>query len=316
MFSYTAYGLCIHSDLSLPHLRAVEGAPDVVVRLAKCAELPLGDDGRKTFVRITDEEVLFSQENVGACRVRAGHEIVAYPMEGADEQVLAIRLVQGPAFNVLLHQRGLLVLHASAVSVNGSAVAFIGGPGAGKSTTAAVLYTRGYPLVADDIVPVQIGSGIPTVFPAFPGIKLHPGVTDYMGFESEESPRRNVWLEKHTVCATQGFSQTPLPLKCIYLLFEGGTQGIELLPPSRSFLELLRHSGIHLRSGFRILKETGTLSSHFHQCSKLASCIPVYRLERGNSLSALSDLGELVEAHLTDDTGSHTVFTPPTYDPN
>ena len=48
--------------------------------------------------------------------------------------------------------RGLFVLHASSVNMNGSAIAFSGFKGYGKSTTAMAFYNQGYSVVADDYI--------------------------------------------------------------------------------------------------------------------------------------------------------------------
>ena len=50
----------------------------------------------------------------------------------------------GPVLGLLLRLRGVPCLHASAVAFGDSAVAFAGSEGAGKSTTAAALASRGH----------------------------------------------------------------------------------------------------------------------------------------------------------------------------
>ena len=62
---------------------------------------------------------------------------------------------------ILLHQRGRMVLHASAVNINDGAVAFMGHNGAGKSTTTFSFMASGYPLVADDILSLEFREGVP-----------------------------------------------------------------------------------------------------------------------------------------------------------
>ena len=69
---------------------------------------------------------------------------------------------------MLLQQRGYLVLHASAVAAGGTAVAFLGHAGWGKSTTAAALYAQGYGLVTDDVLAVEMSSGRLMVPPGEP----------------------------------------------------------------------------------------------------------------------------------------------------
>ena len=92
----------------------------------------------------------------------------------------------GPALALLLHQRGFLVLHASAVSLDGGVVAFLGHSGHGKSTTAATLHARGAAIVADDVVAVDLGApGGPAALPGFPLLKLWPDAVTALG----ENPR-------------------------------------------------------------------------------------------------------------------------------
>jgi len=55
-----------------------------------------------------------------------------------------------------LHDRSGLVLHASAVEVDGRAVLFVGRSGAGKSTVAALAARAGATFLADDMIFVEI----------------------------------------------------------------------------------------------------------------------------------------------------------------
>ena len=61
----------------------------------------------------------------------------------------------GSAMGVLLHQRGLLPLHANAVEIDGKAFAFMGASGSGKSTLAAWFHDHGYRIIADDVCAVR-----------------------------------------------------------------------------------------------------------------------------------------------------------------
>jgi hypothetical protein len=73
----------------------------------------------------------------GTLQVSHGRSIVV-DADNADDRTAAL-WVLGPAMGVLLQQRGVLVLHASAVTMDGGVVAFLGHSGWGKSTMAAAM---------------------------------------------------------------------------------------------------------------------------------------------------------------------------------
>jgi hypothetical protein len=81
----------------------------------------------------------------------------------------------------------------------------------------------------------------------------------------------------------------PLPLRGIYVLAEDTAQEIEPLTPQEALVELLRHS-----YGTRLLQTIGA-PSHFLQCTKIVNNVTICSLRRPRSLSALSDLVQLVE---------------------
>ena len=151
--SYTAYGLHLHATLPLPELTVVaDGAPpDVSILFGKLPPPPpeLPDEGGG--VLLTPEGVYFYWRDFGAFLVREGREILIDLLPGVGMQAVRLPLL-GCVLGVLLHQRGLFTLHASAVSVGGAAVAFIGAKHAGKSTMAAALHARGHAMLADDVL--------------------------------------------------------------------------------------------------------------------------------------------------------------------
>jgi hypothetical protein len=75
---------------------------------------------------------------------------------------------------VILHHllNGRIVLHGSAVVIDGTAVATIGPSGAGKSTTAAALVDRGAALLADDVVAIEDTDGRLTVLATEAHVRL------------------------------------------------------------------------------------------------------------------------------------------------
>ena len=95
------------------------------------------------------------------------------PDPAADPDFVAV-LVAGLVVAFLLTLAGHCVLHASAVEVDGGAVAFAGASGAGKSTLAALLCATGARLVADDVLRLGVGEVVSCVGGG-PQLRLRPG---------------------------------------------------------------------------------------------------------------------------------------------
>jgi hypothetical protein len=86
-----------------------------------------------------------------------GREVLAAPPSGPAWRWERLVLAQVLPLAAVL--RGLDVLHASAVAIEGRAVAFLGASGAGKTTLAAHLAARGARLVTDDVLAVDLARG-------------------------------------------------------------------------------------------------------------------------------------------------------------
>ena len=159
MFVYTAYGLGIESVIRLSGPPEGSASKDVQIRRGKVT-FPL--EAQEQWTWATESEVYCRISNVGAIQVSCGSEVVVdAPAEVADATIGLYLL--GPVLGILLQQRGLLVLHGSAVSFNGGVAAFLGNSGWGKSTMAGALAKRGHPVVTDDIVGVLLSDRVLTV---------------------------------------------------------------------------------------------------------------------------------------------------------
>ena len=292
MFSYIAYGLGIHSDLPFPELIGRKGATDVVIRFGKvdCSRLERVDE-QHTFWA-TSAEARYFYKDAGAFLVRDGREIIVDPLLCADVKVLRLSIL-GPAMALLLQQRGRFVLHASAISIHGSAVGFLGWPGWGKSTLAAALHARGHELLTDDVTAIQLGLNRPTVLPSFPQFKLWPDSASALGNVPEAMPLLRSDLEKRVSCVTERFACTPPPLRRLYVLNRGSTLAVRSLSPQETLRELLTH-WYGSRFGDRLLQAVG-IAQHFLQCASLANKISMGCIERASSLESLSNLARLVE---------------------
>jgi hypothetical protein len=127
MFSYFAYGLGIKSTLSLPEFAVAERECDVMITQKRNGGMPYSyseASGKPQFHKVTPEETVFSFKYMGVFQVCRGREINIFPILDAETRLIQL-VISGTAMAILLFQRGLLVLHASAVEVDGGVVVFL-----------------------------------------------------------------------------------------------------------------------------------------------------------------------------------------------
>lgn len=305
MYSYVAYGLGIHCAFPLPELVVVDrNEADVNISLGKIGRSIPERDHRESYFQMTPEEAYLFWKQVGEFLALNGNEIIVDPSPGVAEQLIRLPLL-GMVLGAVLQQRRFLALHASAVAVNGDAVAFLGRKGRGKSTIAAALYTRGHNLVADDLVAVDFDRlDSPIVLPGFPQLKLMPeAAATVLGNNLENLPRLATGFEKRGFQDFSAFCPGPLPLRRIYLLCDHHVQRIERVQRQEALVNLVSQS--YTARVFRQFLQGSEARLHFLQCSELATKVPVSVLKRPNSLSLLPDLAQLVEEDLASEVGAH-----------
>ncbi len=141
---YRAYGPNIRSELLLPELDpAAFKAPDVSIRVRPHRRLDREPAGHRLPLRARPPIPGLAAGRLLRDPRRLGHRRRA----GLDRQRPdGPHAAAGPGHGLLLHLRGMLVLHASAIGVGDQAVVFMGDKGAGKSTTAAAMIAAGHPL--------------------------------------------------------------------------------------------------------------------------------------------------------------------------
>ena len=85
----------------------------------------------------------------------------------------------GRVLAIALHAAGDLCFHASAVTIGGTAMAFLGSKGMGKSTIAWALVRAGAKLITDDTLRVRLGPQL-TAYPGVHELRLRPDVATYL----------------------------------------------------------------------------------------------------------------------------------------
>lgn len=309
MYCYKAYGLLIQSELCLPELMSASfKIPDVCIYLAAqdeflCADAGGAQDDKARAIRITQDSVSAFWPGVGEFTVRRGEEIVVTPAEGVDHAILRLPLLSA-VLAILLHQRGFMVLHASAVEVGNKAVAFLGPKGRGKSSIAATLYARGHRIVTDDVLAVHIRDGKANVLPAFPHVKLWRGVAAAVLDEAQHREISPLYegIDKGFCLVGDRFVEDPIELHQIYVLADeeppvtdtpiADTVVLSPLEIQQTLVELIRYSYLGALSAEFIERWQ---AEHFQQCANLVGLITGFYLRRSPHLTSLLPTASAIE---------------------
>lgn len=150
---------------------------------------------------------------------RAGTRVGAWWATASTLEDTATYLL-GPVLGFALRLRGVLALHASAVLIDGRAVALVGPSGAGKSTTAAAFAAAGVPVLADDVLAVRTVGDDAVAFPSYRLLRLW-GESEFILFGTiGELPRLTPTWNKRALPlgAEYPFHRSPAPLGDVFLL--------------------------------------------------------------------------------------------------
>lgn len=273
---YLVFGLRIRSELALPELfPAVEpGEPDVLISLGYIAE-KIEAAGFHPVAR----GLLFVAPGVGRYLVRQGKEIIVEPVAGVPERNFRLYLL-GSAFGAVLHQRGLLPLHANAVEVNGQAIAFLGPSGSGKSTLAMGFHDCGLRVIADDICVVRLAEAqTPKVSPGLPRFRLWQEALEATGRSADHYQRSFAGddnFNKFDVpIGAEAIARQDMPLSALYVIEEAEEFSIHPLRGVEAVESVFANT---YRGGF--LSVIKGAHNHWTSVIQLVRQVPVFRLSR------------------------------------
>ena len=297
-YSYRLSTLKVLSDIELPELLPWSGVCQVPVEVFfRVGEIPhvlakpqrCGNRsqvvGESRYLLTLDDQVRVLVEN--------GREVIIEPACGADPTDTRAVLM-GPVQAILWHQRGLLPLHASAISVDGRAVALAGPSGVGKSTLAAAFSRKNHAVLTDDICIVDTSDGA-TVLPSTPRLRLWREALDHFGISSAALPRalsrsEKYLIEGHSVAGGQQ------QLAAVILLSRGAGREITMrhLRGWRSFTAL--QSVVHMVTAARSLGLEKAMFSAL--ATFFAAGVTVWDLSIPEDLGCLDQVAEKVVSTL------------------
>ena len=315
---YSVFGLRLHANQCISGLEPIAASscsPDVEIHMG---EQPQAESNRSvqgdklTFTSSTLSESgepalriwhvadgsLFRLEYADGTKFwldRMGRAVWAIWPDTSSREDTATYLL-GPVLGFLLRLRGVACLHASAVAIGNTAVALVGAEGAGKSTTAAALASRGHAVVSDDIVALEERHGDFFVFPAYPYLSLWPDSVDILYGPDRTLPSFSPNYDKRQLLLAENrlpFEARPLPLGAIYLLGERSAEDaapfVETLALRESLLALVANSYA------TNLIDAEMRTSEFELLGRLLKVVPVRRLRPHKDATRIDRLCEIIE---------------------
>lgn len=312
MQRYHLYGLALKSALPLP-CPTPAGSGPAVTELAEGSASVFARTRRKAGAAL-DEARWFNHAQMpdGSTYLRwselfeflvspGGRRITYHALNGASGEVLQTYLL-GQVLSFALIRQGIEPLHATAVTVNDQAIAFLGDCGYGKSSLGAAFLQAGHRLLTDDVLVVKEHAGTNPRFWAYPGpprIKLFPEVaTRMLGCHVGGAPMNPLTPKLVVRLAADSSVRAPSPLRALYVLrppsacSSGARVRIRTLSQCRAFLELTANTFNPLPA------EPDRLRRHFGLAARLAAGVPVKSLSYRRDFSLMPKVLAAIQADL------------------
>jgi energy-coupling factor transporter ATP-binding protein EcfA2 len=202
--------------------------------------------------------------------------------------------LMGTVMAYMLQSQGYLVLHGSAVLINGRAVILSGQSGAGKSTLASALLKQGHPFITDDLVVIkQHTTGQYSIIPGPAQSKLWRDAASHLDHDIEHAQPVNLKTDKYAISVTNYCDMPMIPIAAFYEL------NIDSLATTFSCVRLTDtlslRTLIHNAYRYFMLKPLGKLQSFLNDCGQLTQQIAVNKITRRPDLSELSQIIQRIE---------------------
>jgi hypothetical protein len=221
MHQYVLCGLKVESDLAFPELTPWDGPSeqpfDIEFRLGAVEPLWNPEAKGVLFQASGPDKIIFQVERAGRILIENGRRVVFDAFATADDDRIRIEFI-GTTQSMLWYQRGYLPLHASALLMGDRAVAIGAHSHSGKSVIAAALANRGCPLVADDMMVLDLSHTPPLVLPGYQKLRLWQDACEQFGLMGDTIANAHFRPGKFVVGTNAAPAEVPVPLTDIFIL--------------------------------------------------------------------------------------------------
>jgi hypothetical protein len=298
-YFYKAYGLIFKSYIEHPEFftEPANDHPDCTILLGDVPENLVNPDKAGAVYQTRGRQFLLQIKNVGGYLIENGNSITIAPAPAASPREIIIFL-WASAIAALLHQRGMMILHGSAVKIGDGAVIFSGHSGSGKSTMASAFGRMdGSLMISDDISAIRINaSGIPVVMPGYPMMKLWRDSSEKFGIEWDETRYIRQNVKKMIVNTRDRFVNQEVPLKQVYLL-SYKNEGNAAIKEVNGYRKLELFVGKIFRKNY-LKKSNNSHPEVFEDASKILTSSRLCTVERQQGMAFLDETLEVIKADL------------------
>ena len=231
-----------------------------------------------------------------------GRTACAWPVAGLSPGTLE-HLWLNQVLPLALTRQGKLVLHGSAVGVEGRGVAFLGDSGMGKSTLAASFAVSGTHFLTDDGLLLEQENGRPTVVPSHPSVRLWPDSEEALLPQGCDRAPAVSFTDKARLLAGPAiaFRSEPAPLGCVYFLDNQEVSEVTITPmrPADVLISCVKNSFL------LDINEQQQLSNHFDELARLAELPIHFRLDYPREYGRLPAVREAIVRHAQNQFRTH-----------
>ena len=293
---YNLFGLSLRSSIALPELCPARADASPNVRIERGVMAGWSSDAATSHLEVVDGAVILSVPQVARFAIIGGDRIVIDADSNAPSESVRLFLL-GSAMGILLHQRGVVPLHANAIVMGSGAIAFLGPSGAGKSTLAAAFLDTGHAILADDVCALAQHDGAYVVLPGVPRLKLWRDALDSSGRESSDYARVLGTADKFSVPTAKPAFAEAAPLSALFILVRDGEADLAI--KRLSGMEAFKAVVENIYRG-SVLEQIGGSTAWLAICSDLVDKIPIFELRRGWNAAKIDVSVATIAAFLAD----------------
>lgn len=301
---YEMYGLTLESDIDLLGAYEIEkvSEPDVVIRQEKIEDKYITFTPVEYDMEIGAGMVSYNKDwtcarfkGLATFMITNGNHIAYHLYEGYNK-VHVNELIIDYSLCVLAYQRERLMIHGSGIYYKGKSLIISGESGAGKSSLADEMLSRGNLMTADDVVALDQEGDSLYVYSSYPKRKLCADVVERKGLDKSKLILvPNDQREKYNIILDKEYYPDKLDIGALVIIQKGDVNEpvIQEITGSDK-LKYLTKSYIN-KEIFERISFTPDL---FMKSVKIANLMKIYLLTRPESGDTVKQQADLVEEKL------------------